>query len=96
MPDRTNSRRLTATRRTFLKVGACRLCQECPEGSARRRHDTRSPPEIAENLPCDSELTRWSITFRRNGSRCLTVFSNLLQVAVKRSGGNPNNSTVRS
>ena len=46
LSNHVNPRRLTATRRTFLKVGACRLCQECPEGSARRCHDTRSPPEI--------------------------------------------------
>src|SRR5207302_794406 len=31
--------RLTATRRTFLNVGACRLSQECPERSACSSHD---------------------------------------------------------
>ena len=96
MPDHTNSRRLTATSRTFLKVGACRLCQECPEGSARRCHDTRSPPEIAENLPAERGSFRGIITFLRCESCCLTVFSNLLQVAVKRFVGNPsNNAKVR-
>ena len=57
MPIHLNLRRLTATSRTILKVGACRLCQDCPEGSARRRQDTRSPPEIAENLPHESSAT---------------------------------------
>ena len=40
---------LTATQRTFLEVGASRLCQECPAGSACPTNDTRSPSGIAEN-----------------------------------------------
>src|SRR5436190_8211706 len=36
------SRRLTATRRTFLKIGTGRFWQECPERSACPSHDTRS------------------------------------------------------
>jgi hypothetical protein len=30
-----NSHRGTATRKMFLKVGACRLCQECPKIDGR-------------------------------------------------------------
>src|SRR5579863_491079 len=44
-----NSNSLTATRRTFLQVGASRLDQECPQGSACPSHDTRFHPEIAGN-----------------------------------------------
>jgi hypothetical protein len=35
--------RFTATHRTFLKVGTCRLCQECLEGSALPAAATRAP-----------------------------------------------------
>src|SRR5579872_3110352 len=48
MPKRHNGspirlpRSLTATRRTFLKVGVSRLCQGCPQGSAVKPR-TRAP-----------------------------------------------------
>jgi mono/diheme cytochrome c family protein len=76
---------LTATQRTFLKAGACRLSQEWPAGSARGHHDTRSPPEIAEYKPCKGEAARRVSPSLQSASRRETVFSNLLWVAVKQS-----------
>ena len=83
------SGRLTATRRTFLKVGASRFWQECPKRSACRRQDTRSSSEIAENSACESVFLRGSLNSLPSLSRCFRVFSNLLRVAVKQRGLRP-------
>ena len=50
-PNGDRSIRLTATRRRFQKVGAPRLCQESPERSACRHHETRPSSVSATNLP---------------------------------------------
>ena len=74
-----NWHRLTATCRTFLKVGERRLWQECPEGSARRALDTRSLLEIAEN----STFETWPDSVSVPRRQCLS-----LQIIVPRKGLN--------
>src|SRR6516162_942709 len=63
-------RSLTATQRTFLKIGASGFRQECPAGSARASHfsDARAP---LRRLPARLD---WL---------ALPFFGNLLRVAVK-------------
>src|SRR5260370_26821802 len=80
-------RSLTATQRTFQKVGVSRLCQECPAGSARpsrRLALTRSPADIAEKSSFFHVAIAWvrrlSAEPERPGP---TFFGGVLRVAVK-------------
>ena len=61
--------RLTATRRTFLRVGACRFCQECPERSACCGTGTPSSAEIVENGNVTASSTAGTSQFAKVFSR---------------------------
>src|SRR5579863_32348 len=85
MPDLVDRTSLTATRRTFLEVGARRFYLECPQGSAYCATTTRSSAKIAEKLHGKARpAAELPPSCRVNPTRDLPL-SNLMRVAVKRS-----------